>query len=197
MKSVFKPKIAAAILAASCVVISGNAIAQEAADCNTYTQAAQAGKERAQKEISRQAAATKEALDAAKACLKRIDDAMAMLIPGFSINLDFSGIIAGMINKACNVVTSKIDEQGRLINGTASDISNRVIGGINDTVGAGIANGGTTRPPTGPGGAQPQGPGVTPSGNGMGGNATVPPPANPAGPRPATTAACKLLGIGC
>lgn len=174
---------ATAALVLALAAAAGSVYAQEAVDCAPFTAAAQAGKQRTQDRITAEEAATKEALDAAKACLKRIDDAMAAMIPGISLNIDFSGLLAGMVNKVCGVVTSKINAQGQVITGTVSGVTTRTIGSINDVIGAPVATGG-------------------------GGVATVPyaPPTNPLGgsvstapaaPAPSTNLTCRALGIAC
>ena len=64
------------------------------------------------------------------------------MIPGVSVNMNIAGIIAGMINRACQVVTTRIDNAGQTINGTVSGATNRVIGGVNDAVTVPVVSGG-------------------------------------------------------
>lgn len=169
----------------------GSAVATAApVDCSVYAQAAQRGKEAEKTAISVQSAATKEALDAAKQCLANIDRAMALLIPGVSISLDFSGILSGMIARACQVVTSKINQAGQLVNGTVTDATNRVIGTVGGALPAGTVTGGTTA-----GGVT----GVTGGTTGLGGTATIGAPAAPQpgaapGAGAVNTLLCKLNG---
>lgn len=186
MKPQLRKALCASLMCTTLLAGPGTAFAQDAVDCNAYAQAAKAGEERAKTRITAQEAATKEALDAAKNCLKRIDDAMAAMIPGIGLSIDFSGLLAGLINKACGVVTSKIDAQGRVIQGSVSDATNRVIGDINGAVGGNVATGGTAGVPTGT-------PGFNPSTGGLGGTVTAPAPTAPT----TTNTSCRLLGIGC
>lgn len=102
----------------------------QAVDCAPFAQAAAAGRDRAQVHISEQEAATKEAMDAAKQCLANIDRALNGLIPGIRFTVDFSGILRNMINRACQVVTTRIDAAGNVIGGTVSDATNRFNGVI-------------------------------------------------------------------
>jgi hypothetical protein len=106
-------------------------------------QAAENGRNREQTRASVEAAASKEALDASLRCLENIMRALNGMIPGVSVNLNIAGIISGMINRACQVVTTRIDTAGQTINGTVSGATNRVIGGVNDAVPVPVVSGGT------------------------------------------------------
>jgi hypothetical protein len=124
--------------------------------------------------ISRDEAATAEAVDAAKKCLANIARAInAISIPAVSFSVDFSGILSGMINRACQVVTTKIDSAGRVVSGTVSGAANRVIGDVNSALtlpGGGTVVGGSV-------GASVATPGFT--GAPMGGTVAVPSAAPP------------------
>jgi hypothetical protein len=139
-------------------------------DCNGLTAAIKTAGGQRSAAISTNEAATAEAAAAAKQCLSNVSRALNQIaIPGVSISVDFSGIIRNMVNRACQVVTTRIDEAGRVVDGTVSGAANRVIGGVNDVIplppGTGpVVGGGTT---TAPGGG-----GVT--GSGLTGGATTP-----------------------
>ena len=138
--------------------------------CGDLTRAVNERAQAQTERVSMEEAATAEAVSAARQCLANVSRALNQIaIPGISITIDFSGIISNMINRACQVVTTRIDEAGRIVNGTVSGAANRVIGGINDVIalppGTGpVVGGGTT---SGPGAG-----GVT--SGGMGGNASTP-----------------------
>jgi outer membrane murein-binding lipoprotein Lpp len=113
----------------------GQASAQ-AIDCNQVTRAVNTRGDAKGDAISRDEAATAEAVDAAKKCLANIARAInAISIPGVAFSVDFSGILSGMINRACQVVTTQIDSAGRVVSGTVSGSANRVIGDVNSAIG--------------------------------------------------------------
>jgi hypothetical protein len=113
----------------------GQVSAQEI-DCNKVRLAIDKKGEDRRGAISRDEAATAEAVDAAKKCLANIARSInAISIPGVAFNADFSGIVGGMINRACQVVTTQIDSAGRVVSGTVSGAANRVIGDVNSTIG--------------------------------------------------------------
>lgn len=125
--------------------------------------------------ISRDEAATAEAVDAAKRCLANIARAInAISIPSVSFSVDFSGILSGMINRACQVVTTQMDSAGRVVSGTVSGAANRVIGDVNSAIGLPP---GVGTPVSGSVGSPVATPGF--AGTPMGGAVGVPAPAAP------------------
>lgn len=160
---------AAAAALAMCLVASASVTAAPI-PCSDLTRVVNERAETKAGRVSAEEAASAEAISAAKQCLANVSRALNQIaIPGVSISIDFSGIIRNMVNRACQVVTTRIDEAGRVVNGTVSGAANRVIGGINDVIplppGTGpVVGGGTT---TAPGGG-----GVT--GGGLTGGATTP-----------------------
>ena len=123
--------------------------------------------------ISADEAATREAGEAARKCLSNVQRAMNQIaIPAVSFSVDFSGLLSGMINQACQVVTTQIDQAGRVINNTVSGAANRVVRDINDSLGL---------PPGYGAGTNVGGTVATPgfSGGGLGGSVGVPSPSQP------------------
>ncbi len=143
-------------------------------DCNPIVGAAQARYAAKAAKVSEDEAATAEAVDAAKKCLANIARAInAISIPAVSFSVDFSGILSGMINRACQVVTTRIDSAGRVVSGTVSGAANRVIGDVNSALtlpGGGTVVGGSV-------GTSVATPGFT--GAPMGGTVAVPSAAPP------------------
>jgi hypothetical protein len=130
--------------------------------------------------VSADEAATAEAVNAAKQCLANIARAInAISIPGVAFSVDFSGILNNMINRACQVVTSRIDEAGRVVNGTVSGAANRFIGDVNSTLNlpSGVLTGGANASVTGSAGAV---------NSGLTGSIAVPGVAAPVTPAPST-----------
>lgn len=105
-------------------------------NCDVITAAMQRGMAEEQTRISRQEAATKEAISSARSCMEKVLSAANKMIPGVpSVTVaDFGAILDQMVNRACQVVTTQIDSAGNVVKGTVSDATNRVIGGINDSV---------------------------------------------------------------
>lgn len=105
-------------------------------NCDVITSAMERGMAAEQTRISQQEAATKEAISSARSCIEKVLSAANKMIPGIpSITVtDLDAILNQMMNRACQVVTTQIDSAGRVVKGTVSDATNRVIGGINDAV---------------------------------------------------------------
>jgi hypothetical protein len=118
------------------VALQPGQVSAQAIDCNSVVKAVQDRGNNKREAISRDEAATAEAVDAAKKCLANIARAInAISIPAVAFSVDFSGILSGMINRACQVVTTQIDSAGRVVSGTVSGAANRVIGDVNSAIG--------------------------------------------------------------
>jgi hypothetical protein len=148
--------------------IAAPAFAQSA--CDQIKTALTNGQNAANNVISQSEASTHEATSAARQCLENIQNSMNKLIPGMpSISpADFTSLLNGMINRACQVVTTQIDSAGNVIQGTVSGVTNRVIGDVNSQVnnatggnlGGNVISTGSTTPIISTGTASPT---VTPS----------------------------------
>lgn len=131
-----RPPVRFALAGVLALVMLGALPEPAVAGCEVITQAAKRGAEAEKTKLSRQEAATKEAIDNLKACLERINTALNRMIPGVpSITpADFSAILNNLMNRACQVVTTKIDQAGNVVQGTVSGAANRYIGDINKAI---------------------------------------------------------------
>jgi hypothetical protein len=164
----------AMLAVALAVVLQSGQVRAQAIDCSQVQRAVEDKGNRKITAISRDEAATAEAVDAAKKCLANIARAInAISIPSVAFSVDFSGIVGGMVNRACQVVTTQIDGAGRVVNGTVSGAANRVIGDVNSAIGLPP---GTGTPVSGTVGSM-----ATPGfvGTPMGGTVALPPATQP------------------
>jgi hypothetical protein len=106
--------------------------------CSSLTAAVTDAARQSRDRVSTDEAATAEAVDAARQCLTNIARSLNQVsIPGVPVSIDFGGILRGMLSRACRVVTTQIDQAGRVVNGSVSGSANRVIRDVNATLPAG------------------------------------------------------------